>query len=85
MGTDELSDGTFLCSRTNQSLGRRLVLLENCLILVSCLAYSSTLKIEATGSSEISVDFQRTTQSYIPQDRNHSNSYLGVDPLFPNY
>jgi hypothetical protein len=28
--------------------------------VVSCFAYSSTLKIEATCSSEISVDFQRT-------------------------
>jgi hypothetical protein len=27
--------------------------------LVSCLAYSSTLKMEATRSSETSVDFQR--------------------------
>jgi hypothetical protein len=34
---------------------------------VSCLAYSSTLKIEATCSSEASVDFQRTTRRYIPE------------------
>jgi hypothetical protein len=32
------------------------------------LAYSSTLKMEATYSSETSVDFQRTTERYIPED-----------------
>jgi hypothetical protein len=37
--------------------------------LVSCLAYSSTLKMEAICSSETSVDFQRTTWRYIPEDR----------------
>jgi hypothetical protein len=34
----------------------------------SCLAYSSSLTIEATYSSETSVDHQRPTQRYIPQD-----------------
>jgi hypothetical protein len=38
-------------------------------ILVSCLAYSSALKIEVICSSEISIDFDGTTQSYIPKDR----------------
>jgi hypothetical protein len=33
-------------------------------LLVSCLAYSSTLKIEAIRSSETSVDFYRTTTRY---------------------
>jgi hypothetical protein len=33
--------------------------------LVSCLAYSSTLKMEAICSSETSNDFQRTTRRYI--------------------
>jgi hypothetical protein len=44
-------------------------------ILVSCLVYSSNLKIVAIYSSEKSVDFQRTTQRYTPEDRtlrNHS-------------
>jgi hypothetical protein len=36
-------------------------------MLVSCLAYSSTLKIE-TCSSETSVYFQRTARRYIPSD-----------------
>jgi hypothetical protein len=37
-------------------------------MLVSCSAYSSTLKREVTCSSETSVDFQRTTRRYIPED-----------------
>jgi hypothetical protein len=38
-------------------------------MLVSCLAYSSTLKMEATYTSETSVYFQRTTWRYIAEDR----------------
>jgi hypothetical protein len=38
--------------------------------VVSCLAYSSTLKMEVTCYSEESVDFQVTTQRYIPENRN---------------
>jgi hypothetical protein len=34
-----------------------------------CLAYSSIQKMEAISSSETSVDFQRTTRRYIPEDR----------------
>jgi hypothetical protein len=44
-------------------------LLATCFTLVSCLAYSSTMKMEATCSSETSVDFQRTTRHYIPEDK----------------
>jgi hypothetical protein len=36
---------------------------------VSCCAYSSILKTEATCSSETLVHFQRTTRCYIPEDR----------------
>jgi hypothetical protein len=36
--------------------------------LVSCSAYSSALKMEAIYSSETSVDIQRTTRRYIPED-----------------
>jgi hypothetical protein len=36
--------------------------------LVSCSAYSSTLKMEAICSSETSVYFQRTTRRYMPED-----------------
>jgi hypothetical protein len=35
---------------------------------VSCSAFSSTLKMEAICSSETSVDFQRTTRRYTPED-----------------
>jgi hypothetical protein len=56
--------------------------------LVSCLAYSSTLKTEATSCSETSVDFQRTTWCHIPEDitlHNHRcenlKSYISVSPL----
>jgi hypothetical protein len=38
------------------------------LSLAYCSAYFSTLKMEAICSSETSVDFQRTTQRYIPED-----------------
>jgi hypothetical protein len=68
-----------LCSpfKVNRRLGktRRLHLqgrrtADSCLIadftLVSCLVYSSALKMEETFFSETSVDFQLTTQGYIP-------------------
>jgi hypothetical protein len=35
----------------------------------SCSAYSSNLKMEETCSSETSVDFQRPTRRYIPEDK----------------
>jgi hypothetical protein len=38
-------------------------------MLISCLAYSSTLKIRAVGTSETSVDFHRTSPCYIPEDK----------------
>jgi hypothetical protein len=37
--------------------------------LVSCMAYSSNLKMEAEYSSEESVDFQGTTRCYIPDSK----------------
>jgi hypothetical protein len=37
------------------------------LTLVSCLTYSSTLKMKVICSSETLVDFQRTTRRYIPE------------------
>jgi hypothetical protein len=40
-----------------------------CFILVSCLDYPWTLKMETTYSFETSVYFQRTTPRYIPEDR----------------
>jgi hypothetical protein len=50
------------------SQARNHVCLPPAFTLVSCLAYSSTLKIEETWSSETSVDFQRTTWRYIRED-----------------
>jgi hypothetical protein len=47
---------------------RREGFLAACL-LVSCLAYSSILKIEATCSSETLITIQRTTRRYVPEDR----------------
>lgn len=37
--------------------------------IVSCLVYSSTTKLWSTSSSERSVDLQRATLYYIPEDR----------------
>jgi hypothetical protein len=57
--------------------GRRICKARNqqatCFTLVSYLAYSSILKMEATCSSETSVDFQQTTGRYNPEDRNHNH------------
>jgi hypothetical protein len=49
------------------SLSLQLALLAACFMLVSCLAYSSTLKTEAT--SEMSADYRRTKLRYISEDR----------------
>jgi hypothetical protein len=54
--------------------GRRISQARNqlesrCFGLVSCLSYSSTLKMEGTCSSETSVDFQLSTWRYISEDR----------------
>jgi hypothetical protein len=38
-------------------------------MLVSCLAYSLTMTVEATFSPETLVDVQRTAWHYIPEDR----------------
>jgi hypothetical protein len=43
-----------------------------CSMVVSCLAYFSTLKMEAT-YFETSVDSQCSTQLYIPEDGIHNN------------
>jgi hypothetical protein len=47
--------------------------LATCFMLVSCLAYSSTLKMKATYSSEMSVSFQRTAWRHIPAERTLRN------------
>jgi hypothetical protein len=39
-----------------------------CLMLISCLVYSSTLEIEVKFSSETPVDLYRTTRCYISEN-----------------
>jgi hypothetical protein len=47
------------------------VVMKSCTFLdvASCLVYSSTVKVEAICSFETSINFQRTAQRYIPEDR----------------
>jgi hypothetical protein len=45
------------------------LMFANCFSLVSRLSYSLTLMIDTMDSSEISVDFQLTTQCYMPENR----------------
>jgi hypothetical protein len=56
----------------NQHLGRpcrqKSRALATCFMVVTFLTYSSILKMEATCSSEKSVDFHWTTRRYIPED-----------------
>jgi hypothetical protein len=56
-------------SKLNKKAARARALLATGFMLVSCLAYSSTLKMEAVCSSETSADFQRTTLNHIPVDK----------------
>jgi hypothetical protein len=42
---------------------------ELCILLVPCLAYFLTLRMEVTCSSETSVDFKRTLRCYTPKNR----------------
>jgi hypothetical protein len=72
-----------LVNRCFETTCRRLPL---AFTLVSCLAYSSILKMESTYSSETSVDFQRTTRRYVPEDRTCSAtmSFLYVPNIHLN-
>jgi hypothetical protein len=45
-----------------------MALLATWFTLFSCLAYSSTLNMEAICFSETSADFQQATWRYIPED-----------------
>jgi hypothetical protein len=49
---------------------------RGCFMLVSCLAYSLTQKVETTCSSETPVDFQQNTD--IPEVRNLHNPTMGT-------
>jgi hypothetical protein len=46
-------------------------------MLISCLAYSSTLKMEATCYSEILIDVQPSTQRNIPEEKSLYNHRCG--------
>jgi hypothetical protein len=48
---------------------------KQCFMLVSCLSYSLTLKMEVICSSGTSVDFQWTTWWYVPEDRTIHSHY----------
>jgi hypothetical protein len=55
--------------KVNRQLGGMCLLhlqLVACFMLVSCLAFSSTLKMEAAYSSEMSDEYRQTTRRYIP-------------------
>jgi hypothetical protein len=65
--------------------GRRIIQVRNqhearCL-LVSRLAFSSTVKIQVTYSSETSVVFQRTIRNYIPADTSLQNFHSTIQAL----
>jgi hypothetical protein len=66
-----LSCTSFLLRIQTRASSKRIALLVNCFMLVSCVAYSSALKMEAKWSSETLVDFQQTTLRYIPEDRTY--------------
>jgi hypothetical protein len=63
----------FYLVRWDRNSTKCLLEIRTCFKLVSCLAYSSTLKTEATFSSETSADFQWTSWRYIPEDRTIHN------------
>jgi hypothetical protein len=54
-------------------------------LIVTCLAYSSILKIEATFSFETSVDFQRTTRRYIPGEKKTLRNLICEELQFCNW
>jgi hypothetical protein len=71
-----------ICSMIQEAM---LVLLVICFILVSSLAYSLTLKMEVTCSSETSVDFQQTMQSYLSEDRIlHNHRCKNLESYIPH-
>jgi hypothetical protein len=57
-----------ICLLVHVITANRLLCLPPAFTLVSCLAYSSTQKMEVTRSSETSVNFQQTTLHYVPED-----------------
>jgi hypothetical protein len=62
-------------ARNRHEGGSSQTLLPVCFMLVSCLAYSSTLKMEVTHCSETMVDFHWTTQHNTLEDRTLHNHH----------
>jgi hypothetical protein len=62
-------EGTFRFHLHGRRISRKEPWLAICFMLAFLLVYSSTLKMEATYSSETTVGFQRTIRRYIPEDR----------------
>jgi hypothetical protein len=63
------------CRRISQGRKQRSAY-DQVFIQVSCLAYLSTLKMEAVYSSETFFDIQQTTRRYIPEDRTLKITYI---------
>jgi hypothetical protein len=61
------SSTSLLFSYIIQNVGKPIALFATCFHAGLLLAYSSTLKMEVTCSSETLVDFQQTTWCYIPK------------------
>jgi hypothetical protein len=59
-------------------------MLATSFLSVVCLAYISTVKMEAVRSSEISVNFHQTTRRHIPANiRLHSPRGVSLNPPPP--
>jgi hypothetical protein len=56
-----------------------------CFTLVSSLDYSLNLQMAATCSSETSVDFQRTTRRYIPEDKQRFENDVKNIPILKGH
>jgi hypothetical protein len=55
--------------------------LPSAFTLVSCSAYFSTMKMEAACSSQTSINFQRNTRRYIPEDITLQRIFCWSKPL----
>jgi hypothetical protein len=71
------------------SSGSKAELLDACFMVISCLYYSSNLKMEAACSSETLIGIQRPTQRCIPEDGTLMVHYCErterQEPLEPAY
>jgi hypothetical protein len=56
-------------SGSKDKSSKKPIVLSTCFMLETCLAHSSNLKVETIYSYETSIDFQRNTLRYIPEER----------------